>query len=187
MLTEVRRVEDLEAMKGHCAVTGPWERQCRSDWVQKHLRRKDWRLLVEVCGEDESCIFDVVDGEPGPIDERLSRCALLKSGMSVHCARHALSAWWDQCPDAAEIHALARFDTVHPEEVGAYLGALVGCEGRGSCDGDFYVRRYCELQVEDLAAHPGKCANWARPACQGRRGTLRPRPVEPVHGPHIGP
>ena len=156
-LTLVREVrEHPEQGPGRCDEAGAWAGECRVGWARVRLGDPEATLdeLLPACGSDEECLFDMLDARPNPdLLAQLDLCEEHLGDTSSFCQQHAANRWLASSPDEEErLRVLAA--TGHDEVRHKALGHLVGCEGRGSCEG---LNPGCASVVAMVQGEPRRC------------------------------
>ena len=176
-----------QEMQRLCALSGDWEGECRHAWVAGRMKEDDVELeyLLDVCGDNPDCSFEVLDFRPDPdIEVQLDRCRRYTGPHHADCAGHALQRWYGQSPDAAEVLRVSQLQTGYPDKVGWWVGVNVECWGLGNCEdatpgtpGNMGNREYCESAVQTMTENRDQCpARLPRNMHQsGQQDPRRPR------------
>ncbi len=152
--------DPVEALAA-CSRSGEWELSCRGEWValwSRHDRGIDTGSLLEVCGDNHDCAFDLIESRPsGDTVLDIGRCEKNAGPYAQDCVKHMLNLWLAAEPEGAEIARLAAIQTPHAREVGQAVAYCLSCRGVGACEGSPEVTAQCERAVEDFKRQPERC------------------------------
>ena len=85
-------------MERLCGLAGDWEGDCRHAWVAGRMKDEEnyeTTELLEICGDNSDCSFEVLDFRPHPdLKEQLERCRRYAGTHHADCAGHAAQRWW---------------------------------------------------------------------------------------------
>ncbi|MEC8381579.1 MAG: hypothetical protein VXZ96_14710 [Myxococcota bacterium] len=144
-----------------CPMAGEWERECRHAWVSGRMNASsgvDTQTLLEVCGENIDCTFELLDFRPSTdVLEQIALCTKYTGDYGRDCTGHAMQRWWHSKPDADDTKRVAQTPTAFPDRVGYYIAVNVACGKTGSCEGDPRMQTVCEKAADNFQRNPDRC------------------------------
>ena len=153
---------DIESVHTYCPQSGSWQEDCQQTWVIEHKEAYPLETLMNVCGQNADCAFELLDSKPHEDVLMQVELCIRHAGRYRHdCVMHAIQRWYFTWPDAEEVSRVAHKRNPFPEQVGTYIGARVACDGVGTCAGETENKRMCEKYVVEYE-DKRKCPNQHR-------------------------
>lgn len=158
-IVSLTTVADVNAL---CPQAGAWESTCRQAWVDEQQRlRRGLRPdeLLDACGPDDDCAFQVLDTWPAAdVLDQIARCEAHARTFERDCVGHALQRWTAARPSAEEGVRVRAATARHTEQVAAFFGLSAGCGGTLTCpEGTELFARDCRTAEESYRKSPGRC------------------------------
>ena len=153
---------DIASVNEHCPNASTWQADCRQSWVMGHTDTHPLDELMNVCGQNADCAFQLLDSKPHEdVLEQVELCIRHADRYRHDCVMHAIQRWYFEWPDAEEISRVANTRNPFPEQIGTYIGARVACDDVGTCNGETENKRMCEKYVVEYQ-DKSKCPNQHR-------------------------
>jgi hypothetical protein len=154
----VHALRTVEQQREICGRTGQWASACTEEWVRAvGMPSLSWEVLMEVCGADDDCRFEVVDAQSGTVWERLGRCMSWAGIYEDDCSRHALTTWWTREGSVRELAQVGRLALEPYDTIGEIMAFQAACRHTTTCDASPDAARYCEAKLTAYSSEPGKC------------------------------
>ena len=155
-------LSDIASVNEHCPNASTWQDDCRQSWVMSHKDSYTLDDLMNICGNNADCAFQLLDSKPHQdVLEQVELCIRHADRYKHDCVMHAIQRWYFEWPDAEEVLRVAKRRNPFPEQIGTYIGARVACDGVGTCDGETENKRMCEKYVVEYQ-DKSKCPNQHR-------------------------
>ena len=169
---KIDTLSDINSVNVYCDQTGTWQNDCRQAWVMSQTDNKTLAELLPVCGTNSDCALELLDSKHhDDVLEQMNLCLQYTNQYARDCVMHSIQYWYFTWPTADEMSIVAKQPSQYPEQIGMYLGARVGCDGVGRCDGESEVQAMCERYVE-IFQDESQCPNQHRQRrWKGRRRT----------------
>ncbi len=159
-MVAARKLRDPDDMAQVCEGAGSLRAECHAQWVTEWSKVLDlpWDRLVAACGPSEDCALVALDHRADPdVLVQISRCDAA-GRFRGYCVGHATRRWVLSRPDDAEIVRVVTTSTTDPGVLGAALGSLVECHGRGACPtSPRGLADACAREVTAIRAQRSRC------------------------------
>ena len=163
---------DINSVNRYCIQTGNRQDNCRQAWVMSQADNRPLEELLPICGNNSDCALELLDSKHhDDVLGQVNLCLQYTNQYAHDCVMHAIQYWYFTWPTKDEMSIVAKKPSPYPEQVGMYLGARVGCDGVGNCEGNSEIQAMCERYVE-IFQDETQCPNQHRNRrWQGRRRT----------------
>ena len=153
----------VDSVNLYCAQAGAWAQDCRQTWVISQSKDTPFDALMGVCGQNSDCAFQLLDKRPQEdVLNQVDFCMRYAGHYKHDCVMHAIQRWYFEWPDAEEVSRVAKERNPFPEQIGTYIGARVGCDNVGSCEGNADNQMMCEKYVRIYQQDSRQCPNQHR-------------------------